>query len=76
MLTAKENMRETILGRNPDRFVNQYEALALLPHPTGKRSKSTGRPLSSSINVTMVSFSSICLSFLHQSWSRWLSMYP
>lgn len=33
MLTAKENLRETIRGGNPDRFVNQYEALQLLFHP-------------------------------------------
>lgn len=33
MLTAKENMREVIRGGNPDRFVNQYEAIALLFHP-------------------------------------------
>lgn len=33
MLTAKENMRELIRGGNPDRFVNQYEAVALLMHP-------------------------------------------
>jgi len=33
MLTAKENMRQVILGGNPDRFVNQYEALSLLIHP-------------------------------------------
>ena len=32
MLTAKENMRETIRGGNPDRFVNQYEAVQLLFH--------------------------------------------
>ena len=33
MLTAKENMRQVILGGNPDRFVNQYEALSLQIHP-------------------------------------------
>ena len=33
MLTAKENMREVIRGGNPDRFVNQYEAMTLLPTP-------------------------------------------
>ena len=33
MLTAKENMREVVRGGNPDRFVNQYEAIALLFHP-------------------------------------------
>jgi hypothetical protein len=33
MLTAKENLRETIRGGNPDRFVNQYEAITLMFHP-------------------------------------------
>lgn len=33
MLTAKENMREVIKGGNPDRFVNQYEAISLQFHP-------------------------------------------
>ncbi len=33
MLTAKENMRQVILGGAPDRLVNQYEALNLLIHP-------------------------------------------
>ena len=33
MLTAKENMREVIRGGNPDRYVNQYEAIALCMGP-------------------------------------------
>ncbi|MBR3276177.1 MAG: uroporphyrinogen decarboxylase [Eubacterium sp.] len=33
MLTAKENMREVIKGGNPDRYVNQYEALSFCMHP-------------------------------------------
>ena len=33
MLTAKENMREVIKGGNPDRVVNQYEAINLMFHP-------------------------------------------
>ena len=33
MLTAKQNLRETIRGGNPDRFVNQYEAFVMLSHP-------------------------------------------
>ena len=33
MLTAKENFRETVRGGNPDRLVNQYEAIQLLFHP-------------------------------------------
>lgn len=30
MLTKRENLLETIHGGNPDRYVNQYEAFALL----------------------------------------------
>ena len=35
MLTAKQNMIECMKGSkgNPDRFVNQYEAIQLLFHP-------------------------------------------
>jgi hypothetical protein len=33
MLTAKQNMQEAIRGGNPERFVNQYEAIQLLFHP-------------------------------------------
>ena len=33
MLTARENLIETIEGGKPDRIVNQYEGLALLFHP-------------------------------------------
>ena len=33
MLNAKQNMQEVIRGGKPARFVNQYEALALLFHP-------------------------------------------
>ncbi|MDO5409462.1 MAG: uroporphyrinogen decarboxylase family protein [Lachnospiraceae bacterium] len=33
MLTPKQNMIECIKGGNPDRFVNQYEAVQLLFHP-------------------------------------------
>ena len=30
MLTARQNFIEAITGGNPDRFVNQYEALGLI----------------------------------------------
>ena len=33
MLTPKQNMKEVIKGGNPDRFVNQYEAIQLMFHP-------------------------------------------
>ena len=34
MLTAKENLRQTIIdGGKPDRFVNNYEGIYLMMHP-------------------------------------------
>lgn len=33
MLNAKENMYEAVFGGKPERYVNQYEAVTLLPHP-------------------------------------------
>ena len=33
MLNAKENFRETIRGGNPDRYVNQYEAITFVRYP-------------------------------------------
>lgn len=33
MLTAKENLRQTIIGGTPDRFVNNYEGLLLMLTP-------------------------------------------
>ena len=33
MLTPKQNMREVIKGGNPERFVNQFEAIYMLFHP-------------------------------------------
>ena len=33
MLTPKQNMLEVIKGGNPDRFVNQYEAVQFFFHP-------------------------------------------
>lgn len=33
MLTARQNMLETIRGGKPERFVNQYEAIYLMFHP-------------------------------------------
>ena len=33
MLTIKQNLRETIHGGNPDRYVDQYEYLAMVPDP-------------------------------------------
>jgi hypothetical protein len=37
MLTKRQNLMETIKGGSPARFVNQYEAFAILMgHPSGK----------------------------------------
>ena len=33
MLTARQNFREVIRGGNPDRHVNQFEALSMIPSP-------------------------------------------
>ncbi len=33
MLTAKQNLQEVIRGGNPERFVNQYEAITIMMHP-------------------------------------------
>ena len=33
MLTAKQNLQEVIRGGNPERYVNQYEAIQLMFHP-------------------------------------------
>ena len=33
MLTKRQNLLETIRGGNPDRYVNQFEALAIVGNP-------------------------------------------
>ena len=43
MLTPKQNMLQTIKGGNPDRFVNQFEAIQLLFHPFMMSSPSAAR---------------------------------
>lgn len=35
MLTPRENFLETIRGGKPDRYVNQYEYMALMMSPIG-----------------------------------------
>ncbi len=39
MLTARENMDEVIRGGNPDRVVNQFEAIKMLYHPFAVKSR-------------------------------------
>ena len=48
MLTVKQNLRETIHGGNPDRYVDQYEYLAMVPDPVimqSPRPKNDGVPV-------------------------------
>ena len=55
MLTAKENMRQCILGGAPDRYVNQYEALTLLFDPSQRlsaRPQKGGEPVRNAWGVT------------------------
>ena len=48
MLTPKQNMREAVRGGNPDRFVNQYEAVYIMMHPGAVARK---RPMRGQENV-------------------------
>ncbi len=48
MLTPKQNMREAVRGGNPDRFVNQYEAVYIMMHPAAVARK---RPMRGQENV-------------------------
>jgi len=56
MLTAKQNMQEVIRGGNPERYVNQYEALRLLSYPyamfTGGRPEKGGPDVVNAWGVT------------------------
>ena len=57
MLTAKENLLETIRGGKPDRFVNQYEAFHMLSNPfamfhNGTRPARGGTPTTNAWGIT------------------------
>ena len=55
MLTIKQNLRETIHGGNPDRYVDQYEYLAMVPDPVvmqSPRPKNDGVPVMNAWGVT------------------------
>ena len=55
MLTIKQNPRETIHGGNPDRYVNQYEYLAMVSDPISRQSprpKNDGVPVVNAWGVT------------------------
>ncbi|MCL1803973.1 MAG: uroporphyrinogen decarboxylase [Eubacteriaceae bacterium] len=59
MLTKRENFLETIRGGNPDRFVNQFEALGMIgaPNPQGlkyPRPTPGGEPTKTGWGVTYV----------------------
>ena len=51
MLTAKQNMQECIRGGNPERFVNQYEAIMLLFHPYMMHSGSVSKGQMNVVNA-------------------------
>ena len=57
MLTAKENMLETIRGGKPERFVNQYEALAFMHHPIRMVSPRPKKGEPDTVNAWGVSYS-------------------
>ena len=47
MLTKKQNLLETIRGGHPDRYVNQYEAIAMVygtPYSAGNPMPVMGGP--------------------------------
>jgi len=51
MLTAKENLREVVRGGKPDRYVNQYEAFALLSSPYYMSQKPIKRGMENVVNA-------------------------
>ena len=51
MLTAKQNMLEAIKGGNPDRFVNQFEAIYFLFHPFMMHSPSPAKGQENIVNA-------------------------
>ena len=56
MLTKKQNMLETIRGGNPDRFVNQFEALEFIwgdPHLKRNRNMTPGTEIVNAWGVTI-----------------------
>lgn len=53
MLTAKQNLLETIKGRNPDRFVNQYEFMEIVvPIPGLKYPQAPGQTVTDDWGIT------------------------
>ncbi len=57
MLTKKQNLIETIRGGDPDRFVNQYEAIAMIFGDPISASSGRGGPGSTWVNSWGVTYS-------------------
>lgn len=53
MLTTKENLLETMKGGNPDRFVNQYEFLELIPEIPLRMRPQKGEIITNDWGVTL-----------------------
>ena len=52
MLTKKENLRETLRGGNPERFVNQYEYLNIILEAPLKTSPKRGETVTNEWGIT------------------------
>ena len=57
MLTAKENMRQCIIGGKPDRYVNQYEAIQFFMPATAFHSKRPVKGGPDEVNAWGVTYS-------------------
>lgn len=57
MLTAKENMRQCIIGGKPDRYVNQYEAIQFFFSPHSWHSPSPQKGQENVVNAWGITFS-------------------
>ena len=57
MLTARQNFIETVTGGSPDRYVNQYEYLNILPHPALTRRCNVMKGQENIVNDWGVTFS-------------------
>ncbi len=51
MLTAKDNLREVVKGGNPERFVNQYEAIQLLFNPFSRHNPAPSKGMENVVNA-------------------------
>ncbi len=63
MLTKKQNLLETIRGGHPDRYVNQYEAIAMVygtPYSAGNPMPVMGGPAVKNAWGVTISFPEEC----------------